>query len=989
MAARELRIAAQNGDCGKLRELLDGGGASVVNERTKVMNEETGKKFETTALIIAVVYSQHAAVELLLEHNANPNMADSCGFTPLMTAANGGRLPILRTLLDRKAIAIDAVYPETGCTAFHLACFQGHVDCAVELARCGCDMTLRIKHGETGKQLAERMKHTAVLEGLRALVAEQLQTTQQSNSRDNAASDNLQKTNAHELLIAARHGDCDKLRELLDGGGASVVNQRTEVTGKKTGEKLQTTALLEAAALGYHAAVELLLENGADPSLAGSRGDTPLMMAAFSGHPPILRTLLDRKAIAIDAVGTETGCTAFHGACFQGHVDCAVELARRGCDMMMRTKHGETGKDMAERMKHPAVLGGLRALVAEEQGNSNKTYTQTAGVDNVRQIDEDYEQKAAKKAAANRKKKDMKKAKKAAAQQQLPSQIQMAQPYLQTELEPEPADAAKQTTEPEQDTDSEDVVPDAEADIELGPGLQATAEDSASLPAQAGEENKPAPTIAIELRNAAAKGDCGKMRELLHGGGASIVNERIDVIDTETGVKVQVSALIAAVKYGQHAVVDLLLEHNADPNRADSLGCTPLMHAAGGGCLSILRTLLDRKATAIDAVGIARGWTAFHCACITGNAECAVELARRGCNMGLRDKQGLTGLDLARQEGNRLLIKRCKAAQKLAQRNVQQQSGSSNDSSAAATFPDSTAMPRLNEDEERAKAAKKAAANRKKKERKKAKKAAAQRQLLSQAAEPVMQAEPEPEADAEPETDADAEEPAEPEAVVVEEPEAELGPIEPEADTEPEPELDEHTQQLQALAELGVQQWSAAQVLEWVALADLPPESIPAAIAAMESLDVDGRDFLDLTLRMLHRKLAKHGGVQDAEALAKQVIEQRDALLLPGDIASKAVLPVPKRPNSPECPICMEPFCDDESGQYVPRILTNCGHTVCHGCIAKLLSQGAAVKKNKKTKKGAKACKCPSCEVVTEVEGGDATKLFRNYALTSAVEEED
>jgi hypothetical protein len=46
------------------------------------------------------------------------------------------------------------------------------------------------------------------------------------------------------------------------------------------------------------------------------------------------------------------------------------------------------------------------------------------------------------------------------------------------------------------------------------------------------------------------------------------------------------------------------------------------------------------------------------------------------------------------------------------------------------------------------------------------------------------------------------------------------------------------------------------------------------------------------------------------------------------------------------------------------------------------------VKKNK-TKKSAKTCKCPSCEAVTEVEGGDATKLFRNYALTSAVEEED
>ena len=85
-AARELRVAAQQGDCGKLRELLDGGGASVVNERTKVMVEGTGEKVETTALIQATGNGQHAAVELLLERKADPNRADSTGYTPLMAS---------------------------------------------------------------------------------------------------------------------------------------------------------------------------------------------------------------------------------------------------------------------------------------------------------------------------------------------------------------------------------------------------------------------------------------------------------------------------------------------------------------------------------------------------------------------------------------------------------------------------------------------------------------------------------------------------------------------------------------------------------------------------------------------------------------------------------------------------------------------------------------------------------------------------------------
>jgi hypothetical protein len=191
------------------------------------------------------------------------------------------------------------------------------------------------KHGETGKDVAERRKHTAVLAELRALVAEQLR-------------------------VAARHGDCGKLRELLDGGGASVVNERTEVG--KTGEKVKMTALIAAVGFGQHAAVHLLLERKAGPNVAASNGTTPLMTSAVRGHLPILRTLLHLKAIAIDAVDPEHGCTAFHYACINDHADCAVELARRGCDTTLRAKNGMTGKDMAECEKHTAVLEGLRAL---------------------------------------------------------------------------------------------------------------------------------------------------------------------------------------------------------------------------------------------------------------------------------------------------------------------------------------------------------------------------------------------------------------------------------------------------------------------------------------------------------------------------------------------------------------------------------------------------------------------------------------------------
>ena len=96
--------------------------------------------------------------------------------------------------------------------------------------------------------------------------------------------------------------------------------------------------------------------------------------------------------------------------------------------------------------------------------------------------------------------------------------------------------------------------------------------------------------------------------------------------------------------------------------------------------------------------------------------------------------------------------------------------------------------------------------------------------------------------------------------------------------------------------------------------------------------------------------------------LAQLVIEQRDALLA-GPSA-----------KSHECPICMVPYRDDEEGKLVPRIITLCGHTACHGCIADMLTRVNAVGSSK-------PYPCPICKRVTKVLQGKASELAKNYAL--------
>ena len=58
--------------------------------------------------------------------------------------------------------------------AFHCACFCSHPGCVEVLVRAGCDTAAKTKAGHTGKQMAENIGNTAVLDCLHDLVAERL-----------------------------------------------------------------------------------------------------------------------------------------------------------------------------------------------------------------------------------------------------------------------------------------------------------------------------------------------------------------------------------------------------------------------------------------------------------------------------------------------------------------------------------------------------------------------------------------------------------------------------------------------------------------------------------------------------------------------------------------------------------------------------------------------------------------------------------------------
>lgn len=73
--------------------------------------------------------------------------------------------------------------------------------------------------------------------------------------------------------------------------------------------------------------------------------------------------------------------------------------------------------------------------------------------------------------------------------------------------------------------------------------------------------------------------------------------------------------------------------------------------------------------------------------------------------------------------------------------------------------------------------------------------------------------------------------------------------------------------------------------------------------------------------------------------------------------------------SSLDCKICMEEYSD----YRVPRILKECGHTICEVCASNLL-------------KSANSLKCPFCQEVTRVNG-PANLLPKNYTIMDLVDE--
>jgi ankyrin repeat protein len=139
-------------------------------------------------------------------------------------------------------------------------------------------------------------------------------------------------TPSERLAAAARRGDVPAM-EAASGAGADV----NAFEGGYGGEHGRTP-LMEAAAGGSVAAIDVLLRAGARPRATDGLGSTAVIAAASANRADAIAALVAGGASVNQA--DHCNCTPLHAAAVKGAVDAVRALVALGADKHVRTTGG-------------------------------------------------------------------------------------------------------------------------------------------------------------------------------------------------------------------------------------------------------------------------------------------------------------------------------------------------------------------------------------------------------------------------------------------------------------------------------------------------------------------------------------------------------------------------------------------------------------------------------------------------------------------------
>ncbi|HTP39047.1 MAG TPA: ankyrin repeat domain-containing protein [Steroidobacteraceae bacterium] len=294
---------------------------------------------------------QGAALPLaMLERGADPFGADARERTPVHLAATFGQLPLLQALLAR------GCDPNTrdGNGRTPLFAALEHGEQALPLVRAlvshGADPEAIDANGETPLGLA--LEHDAVERWL--------------NWGDWARP--MRPLRADDLPLAAASGALIAVERLLELGFPI-----------DTRDHQGATALLHACGAGHRDVAALLLDKGADASLASTNGITPLA-AAVSARRDALVDLLLQQGVTVDQ-RLPGEATALMVAAAMGYPDIAEQLLEGGAEVNAVDARGHAALHAAAQygFDHNDSLRARRLFDALLKHNADVSLTDKEG----------------------------------------------------------------------------------------------------------------------------------------------------------------------------------------------------------------------------------------------------------------------------------------------------------------------------------------------------------------------------------------------------------------------------------------------------------------------------------------------------------------------------------------------------------------------------------------------------------------------------------
>ncbi|KAF4828016.1 Vegetative incompatibility protein HET-E-1 [Colletotrichum tropicale] len=262
--------------------------------------DDTIEDFEGRgALSLAVAADNIPVLESLISKGFPVNRLDSCGQSPLATAALLGHHTALLLLLKKEA-----------------------------------SISLQTRDGQTPLDLAVQANHYAVVRTLLEKGADvRGGFLNQSESR-------LTAQNEPPLAMAARLGSDSIVKCLLDYG-ANVDEKGLLCLPNSVTFRADCPVLAIAAFMGHYGVVDRLLKRKADINAADGSCRTPLLLAAWNGHDQIVQLLI-RQGADTELSDSEIGMTPLAFAATFGHRQVVALLLRKGANIEAKDFESQT-----------------------------------------------------------------------------------------------------------------------------------------------------------------------------------------------------------------------------------------------------------------------------------------------------------------------------------------------------------------------------------------------------------------------------------------------------------------------------------------------------------------------------------------------------------------------------------------------------------------------------------------------------------------------